>query len=582
MQAIKSHTARWTMPAAIMVLAVVGCSGSAPPPAAAKKTADAQWNAYHDQFIEAYFKAQPFFAVQAGRHEFDGMMPDWSAQGLSAEVARLREERSKAAAFSDDTLTAEHRFQRDYVLAQIDRDLYWLDKVKDPYRNPAWYINALDPDVYLSREYAPLEKREAAFIAYQKALPGIAANIRANLRTPMSKPLIEHGIAGFGGFAKFFKDDVPKVFASSTDPALAQELAAANAAAIKAMDELTDWLKAQRATATDDFAIGSELFAQMIEDTERVTTPVKEIQAAGRADLERNTAALKAACAQFLPNGTLEGCIKNVSSHKPRGGAVAAARAQLDGLRDFISKRGVVSIPGEEIAKVETAPPYNAQNIAYISIPGPYDKGLPSTYFIAPADRSWSKAEQLAYVPSNATLLFITVHEVWPGHFLQFLHANRVADPFGRLFVGYAFAEGWAHYAEELMWEYGYGDQSPELHIGQLIDALLRDVRLLSAIGLHTEGMTVQQSEQMFREQAYQDPGNARQQAARGTYDPAYLNYTMGKLMIRKLRLDWTESRGGRSAWKQFHDTFLSYGGPPIPLVRAAMLAGSNADTALF
>ena len=150
------------------------------------------------------------------------------------------------------------------------------------------------------------------------------------------------------------------------------------------------------------------------------------------------------------------------------------------------------------------------------------------------------------------------------------------------MFVGYAFAEGWAHYAEELMWEYGYGDQSPELHIGQLIEALLRDVRLLSAIGLHTEGMTVEQSEQMFREQAYQDPGNARQQAARGTYDPAYLNYTMGKLMIRKLRLDWTESRGGRSAWKQFHDTFLSYGGPPIPLVRAAMLAGSNADTALF
>jgi len=207
---------------------------------------------------------------------------------------------------------------------------------------------------------------------------------------------------------------------------------------------------------------------------------------------------------------------------------------------------------------------------------------MPSTYFIAAADPSWSKAEQLAYVPSKATLLFTTVHEVWPGHFLQFLHANRAPDPFARLFVGYAFAEGWAHYAEEMMWEYGLGDQSPELHIGQIVDALMRDARLLSAIGLHTGGMTVQQSEQMFREQAYQDPGNARQQAARGTYDPAYLNYTMGKLMIRKLRLDWTESRGGRSSWKEFHDTFLSYGGPPIPLVRGAMLSATNNDGALF
>jgi uncharacterized protein (DUF885 family) len=159
-----------------------------------------------------------------------------------------------------------------------------------------------------------------------------------------------------------------------------------------------------------------------------------------------------------------------------------------------------------------------------------------------------------------------------PGHFLQFLHSNRSPSWVGKLFVGYAFAEGWAHYAEELMWEAGFGNGDPGVHVGQLSNALLRNCRFLSAIGLHGGKMTQAQSEQLFRDECYQGSGTAEQQAARGTYDPAYLNYTMGKLMIRKLRADWTASRGGRKAWKAFHDEFLSYGGPPIPLVRKAMM----------
>ena len=203
-----------------------------------------------------------------------------------------------------------------------------------------------------------------------------------------------------------------------------------------------------------------------------------------------------------------------------------------------------------EQAKVAPSPPYNSANGAYIDIPGPYEKGQASIYYIAPPDPSWTPKEQQEYLAGRADLLFTSVHEVWPGHFLQFLHSNRDPSIVGRLFVGYAFAEGWAHYAEEMMWEMGLGNGDPETHVGQLKNALLRDARFLSAIGLHTAGMTVADSEKMFREQAYQDVGTARQQAARGTYDPAYLNYTMGKLMIRKLRADWTATRGGRTAWR--------------------------------
>jgi uncharacterized protein (DUF885 family) len=170
--------------------------------------------------------------------------------------------------------------------------------------------------------------------------------------------------------------------------------------------------------------------------------------------------------------------------------------------------------------------------------------------------------------------MFTSVHEVWPGHFLNFLHAKQSPWIFGRVFVGYAFAEGWAHYTEEMMWETGLGEGDAEIHIGQLSNALLRDCRFLSAIGLHTGGMSVAASERLFKDSCFQDEGTARQQASRGTYDPAYLNYTMGKLLIRQLRDDWARERGGRAAWKAFHDHFLSYGGPTIPLVRGQMMGG--------
>jgi hypothetical protein len=265
------------------------------------------------------------------------------------------------------------------------------------------------------------------------------------------------------------------------------------------------------------------------------------------------------------------------------GGPVVGARRQLVRLKQFVLDEDLVSIPGAEEALVDEAPPYNRWNFAYINIPGPYEKNLPSTYYIAPPDPSWSEEDQLAYIPGAKKLLYVSVHEVWPGHFLNFLHALRAKSKFGQTFYTYSYTEGWAHYTEEMMFDAGLDDQSPESHIGQLSNALLRNVRYLSAIGLHTEGMTVEESRNMFLEKGVQDFGNASQQANRGTFDPGYLNYTLGKLMIKKLREDWIASRGGREAWKEFHDEFLSYGAPPIPLVRADMLAEDDSvDTALL
>jgi uncharacterized protein (DUF885 family) len=545
---------------------------SAPPPPPDAR-ADASWPAFVDEFLEAAFKANPPFAVNQGRHELDGELPDWTAAGIRAEIARLEAMRERATAFDAAALDEAQRFERDYVVARIDNDLFWLDVAQQPFHNPAWYVEALNPSVYVVRPYAPPEVRLRAFIKYARSVVRAAPEIHKNLRLPMPTTYLKYGIAGFGGLADFFRKDVRLAFAGAGDSKLQKELADASEEAAGALAAIAAWLEGELPKGTGPDPLGPERYARILKMTEGVDLPLAAIEAAGRADLERNTAALRAACASYAPGETVSECIRRAAANKPAGGALDGARAQLVELRRFVVDHDVVTIPGSEQALVAEAPAFNRQNFAYIEIPGPYEKDLPSVYYIAPPDPSWPEAEQEAYVPGQADLLFVSAHEVWPGHFLQFLHANRVASKIGRVFVGYAFAEGWAHYAEEMMWEEGLrGD--PETHIGQLTNALLRDVRLLSSIGLHTQGMTVEQSETMFRELAFQDAGNARQQAARGTYDPAYLNYTLGKLMIRKLRADWTASRGGGKAWKTFHDAFLSYGGPPIPLVRRAMLPG--------
>ena len=539
------------------------------------------WTAAVDGFIDGYFQRNPTQAASAGKHEYDGKLPDYSPAAIKANIDWLHQQRAAVAAFGDDRLDAGQRFQRDYVLAAIDGQLFWLQDSGFLSSNPAFYAGDLSPSMYLTRPYAPLAQRMAAFVSYQEALPKAIEQIRGNFKTALPASYIDLGVNTFGGYSSFFKDNVPAIFAEVKDEALQQRFAASNVAAVKSTQEMADWFASLKPQATRDFALGAEKFSKMLKATELVDLPLDQLKAAGESDLARNLAALKQACASFAPGKALPDCVAASEADKPQGGAVEGARAQLASLRQFLLDKDLVTIPGTEQANVEEAPPFNRWNFAYIEIPGPYEKNLPSVYYIAPADPKWSKAEQAAYVPGKSNLLFVSAHEVWPGHFLQFLHSNRATWKFGQLFVGYAFAEGWAHYTEEMMFDAGLDGATPAVHIGQLSNALLRDVRFLSAIGLHTGGMTVAESEKMFREQALQNPGNARQQAARGTFDPAYLNYTLGKLMIMQLREDWTANHGGRAGWKAFHDQFLSYGGPPIPLVRAQMM-GRPAEAKLW
>ena len=559
-------------------IALVSCGGGEEP-AGSGPDAGLPWETFAARVIAEYYERNPESAVDAGLHEYDGQMSDYSLEALEDYADWLDSVVAEASSYRD--IEGIEAFERDYLLNEMRGQLFWLRDSNYPTKNPLYYNASVS--VYVDREYAPIEDRIVAYTQYISQLPGMLETMRANLEPPLPAPFLETGHAVYAGFAGYLEDTVPGLFAEVEDEQLQRQFAAANDAAAEAVRQTAQWLDGLKATATDDYALGEQRFLKMLRDTQGVDISLAKLKAAGAADLQRNLDALFAACAEFAPGESTQDCVLKVQNRKPAEGAVAGATRQLPALKEFLLENALVSIPSDEEAVVAESPPHRRFNMAYINIPGPFESGLPSVYYIAPPDPDWSDEDRLAYVPGETDLLAISVHEVWPGHFLQYLHSNRAKNNIGRHFGTYTFSEGWAHYTEQMMVDAGLGDGDPEVRIGQLLNALLRNVRYMSAIGLHTEGMTVEESQAMFAEQAFKDFGNASQQAYRGTYDPGYLNYTLGKLMINKLRDDWTAGKGGREAWGRFHDEFLSYGVPPIPLVRQQMLgAAYDGDAALL
>jgi uncharacterized protein (DUF885 family) len=464
--------------ASAAALLLCGCASTSSSGETRAEASAPAWPAFSQGFIDGYFRINPAFAVNQGKHEYDGRLPDWSETGLANAAEFLRSSIAAARAFDERRLSKTERFERDYLIARARGDLFWLETADQPHRNPAYYMgNGLDPSVYVTRPYAPAETRLRAFIAYLKNVPRAAQQIRANLKAPLPLSFINYGKAGFGGFAEYYPKDGRAAFAEVRDPALQAELDKSAREAARAMQGLADWLEAQRPNATQDFALGADRFAQMLRDTERVDLPLAELEAIGRADLKRNQDALRASCARYAPGATLQACMNKMAANKPKGGAVQAARAQLAGSQSGSSRTRTWSRspaprrPGRGIAALQPAEFRLYRHSRAL-------RARPPLGLLHRPARSVLAAEvQAGFVQGEAALLFTSVHEVWPGHFLNFLHSNRSPFTFGRVFVGYAFAEGFAHYAEEMMWDAGPPNGDLETHIGQISNALLRDCR---------------------------------------------------------------------------------------------------------
>ena len=573
-------THRSTAVILIAAFVLTACGGKSDNPTATEPVQVA-WEEFAANTISDYYAANPERAVDAGLHEFDGQISDNSLAAAEKYAEWIDGVISDALAYSD--LEGIEAFERDYMIKALQGEQFWIRDSGFLTNNPVVYSFGLGMGTYIDREYAPIEERIVAYTQYISGLPAWLHTMQENLEPPLPSPYVETAYGIFSGMAGYLENTVPGLFAAVEDEQLQRQFAAANSEAAEAVNMAARWLDGQRATATDDYALGEETFLKMLSATQGVDISLADLKAAGELNLEQNLNQLYEACAEFAPGESTEDCVLKVQNRKPPEGAVGGAARQLPELRKFLVDNAIVSIPGTEDALVDEAPPHRRFNTAYIDIPGPFESGLPSVYYIAPPDPAWSEEDQLAYIPGESYLEAISVHEVWPGHFLQFLHANRADNNVGQHFSTYSFVEGWAHYTEQMMVDAGLGNGDPEVRIGQLLNALLRNVRYLSAIGLHAEGMSVEESHKMFVEKAFQDFGNASQQASRGTYDPGYLNYTLGKLMINKLRDDWTMGRGGEEAWAKFHDQFLGFGSPPVPLIRKQMLGDEyEGDAALL
>jgi uncharacterized protein (DUF885 family) len=550
-------------------------TGPAPTAEAAFQRASAElYQAYFDRIPAGVFGGSQ--AVALGMHQYDGKLPDDSPVALQGRAAFLAEARARLESFAAAELSVGSRFERDVFVVRLRGALFDLAVRRTPWRSPPYYLGALSLQNYTSRDYAPVDERARAVLAVCRAARRYLETARANLEASLPRPVVGFAIQMAGGQIAFVQKDVVEALSGVVDPALKADLTPALAELVAQLGAFRDDLKGRLARGTDDFALGEQSFLRMLEETEDLRIDLARLDSVGRADLARNQRALEAAARAFAPGKPLAEALAAAGADRPAAGELLGiARQQVGSLREFLGRHPIVTIPSDEQAEVRESPPFLRVNFASINQPGVFEKRpLPSFYFISPPDPKWSEAEQRAYVASREGLLFTTIHEVWPGHFLDRLHRVRLQSRITRSFGSYASNEGWAHYVEEMMWEEGVAGQDPRAHIAQLLQALMRDVRFLSAIGLHTHGMTVAESHKLFVEQAFQDPGTARQQSMRGTVDPMYLNYTLGKLMILKLRADWRAKVGGGGAFdlRAFHDRLLSYGDAPLPLIRRAML----------
>jgi len=526
--------------------------------------------------LDAYLTSRPNVAVDLGLHTYDGKLPDYTADGLATTVSQTAAAIEALEAFDPASLSDLQRVERAALLTTLEEVRFRIEVLQEPTKNPMFYVGILDLTPYVSRDYAPLETRAEAVIAFAEAVPAHLTAAKANLQSALPRPFIDTALIQARGTASFARTDVPAAMKDLPDGPLADRLGKALEGMAVALDGYAGYLEEAKGRATNDFALGPAVFSRMLQTTQGIDVDLDRLESVIRADLEANLEAMKQAAAQIAPKKSMLAVIGKVQKDKPRLGRVLAeATDQSTRMKSFLQEKDLVSIPSDKEAQVVETPPFMRWNAAFLSGAGVFEtKPLPSFYYISPPDPSWPKAKQRDYVPGRTDLLFITIHEVWPGHFLHTLHLERNESRVLKALWNYVTGEGWAHYTEEMMWNAGISDD-PAVHIGQLQNALLRDVRSLCAIGLHTQGMTVDQCRQMFIDNAFQSEGNAEQEARRGTFDPMYLAYTTGKLVIKKMRADLeakAEAEGKPFDAKAFHDALLSFGAAPLSAIRASLV----------
>lgn len=527
-------------------------------------------------YLRAYCEAHPTQAVWLGFHTFDGRLPDHHQAALEARAADLR--RFLAALNGIDTTGLDDLAWLDHQVTRHHAafELFVLEDWQQWRRDPLFYLGPLDASQYVLRDYAPLEQRVRALIAHLTRVPSALEPMQDNL-TQVSRPVLNIAIRLAQGMVSFLEEDLGQAVGGLEDETLQAEFEAALEEAIHGMERIVTWLEeglAPRAGA--EFAIGADHFARMLSTGEAVEVDLERLAEIAEADLRRNKSAYLEIVRQIAPGREVREVIaEGLRNHPQPENLIAETREMVDELRRAIIERELVSVPYDENCIVDETPPFLRFAFAMMDPPGPFEQvAREAYYYVTPPEPEWSEEKTEEWMSQFAypILRGICVHEAWPGHYLHFLHLRNAPSDVTKAFGAYSSYEAWAHYCEQMMLEVGWRADDPWARLGQLSEALVRNVRFVCALGLHTQGMTVEEAKQRFIEDAFMEPATAQEEAQRGTGDPQYLNYTLGKLMLLKLRADVQAREGEDFDLRTFHDRFLSYGAPPVPLVRALML----------
>ena len=548
-----------------MPLFALGLS-ACPPASNTPPPAPASFAPLRERIVARMLVEDPSWARGLGLHEFDGKVADYSARGLAAKRAFIEESLRSLEGVDEKALSGDDALDRAILKSQLSLWYFVLVDSDEPHKEPQFYEEMFGVNAYVDRAYAPLEVRAKQLLAHEEAALVQAPNVKANLVLPLSRTVAKVAAKNYAGYAEYLRGDVVKVFKGVGDADFQKKLAATNEQLAQAADALAAWLEKDVVpSGNDGHVLGVERFRKLLAAQEGLTTPIEDLSVMAEKDLARNKAAYEALAKTTTP------------TRSPASEIMSEAAKLVAEARQFLVDHKIVTIPSEDTATVKESPPFMRWNSAFLEASGPFDPYRIAFFYITLPDPTWPQKEQDEFISPHGVMLATTVHEVYPGHFLQGRLMERAPTKVQKMSWSYSFGEGWAHYAEQMMIEEGFHANDPQARLGQLGDALLRNCRFVVSIGVHTRGMTLEQAARRFVDDCHQDEATARGQAERATFDPGYFAYTLGKLQILALREEAKKALGASFSLQKFHDALLAHGAPPVALIHDRVLQALGA-----
>jgi uncharacterized protein (DUF885 family) len=559
----------------------------------AATSGNADFAALADQYFDqVFFPYQPTTGTLAGFHQYDAQLEPYDRASIAKQTAELHTFERRVSDFPKDGLDEWTSADRQLVLNNIQSALLTLETIRPWEKNPDYYSTGITGSAFslIERKFAPPEDRLRSLIAREHQMPAALSAARQNLRD-CPKIYTEIALEQLPGDIDFFRSDVPAAFSEVKDQKLLAEFKNSNAAVIDALGSYETWMKSDLLPRSKgDFRIGKDTFALKLLYDDMVSTPLDQLLQIGYADLHKNRAAFNALAHEVDPGKTPQQVLLMLGEDHPAPEQLLASfRDTFNGLIDFIRTKHIVTIPSDVRPTLQETPPFmRATTQASMDTPGPFETHSTTAYFnVTLPEKSWSTERTSNYMHAfnRGTIVSTSVHEAYPGHYIQFLVLPEVHSKVRKLLGANTDVEGWAHYCEQMMLDEGYGQpgagakdarEAKLIRLGQLQDALLRDARFIVGIQLHTGNMTLEQARTFFVDEGYQSREIADVETKRGTSDPTYLYYTLGKLEILKLRADVEKKEGAKFSLQNFHDEFLRQGFPPIAIIRRAMLGNDS------